>query len=61
MNKEGDWKPQQNAGINIMKLHPSPLRDRAGDLGAQIAVELGQRIEKNTYTREEGYGVCNRL
>src|SRR5579863_7966669 len=61
MNKDGDWKPQQNAGVNIMKLHPGPLRDRAQEIAVQIAMALGQKTEKNLYTREEGYGICNRL
>jgi hypothetical protein len=62
MNKEGDWKPQPNPGIgNIMKLHPSNLISRAQELAVQIAMALGQRIETNTFTREEGYGICNRL
>jgi hypothetical protein len=63
MNKDGDWKPQQNpAGGNpIMKLHPGITRDRAQELSVQIAIALGQKTEKNTYSREEGYGICNRL
>jgi hypothetical protein len=62
MNKEGDWRAQQNAGVgNIMKLHPGPLRDRAQELSVQIALALGQQTEKNNFTREEGYGICNRL
>jgi hypothetical protein len=62
MNKKGDWKPQPNPGIgNVMKLHPSNLISRAQELAGQIAMALGQRIETNTFTREEGYGICNRL
>jgi hypothetical protein len=62
MNKEGDWKPQPNPGIgNVMKLHPSTLINRQEELSVQIAMALGQKIETNTYSREEGYGICNRL
>lgn len=63
MNKEGDWKPQHNpAGGNpIMKLHPQTLIGRAQEFTVQVAIALGQATEKNTYTREEGYGICNRL
>ena len=45
----------------IMKLHPQTLIARAQELTVQIALALGQKTEKNTYTREVGYGICNRL
>jgi hypothetical protein len=62
MNKEGDWKPQPNPGVgNVMKLHPGTLIGRAPELSVQIAMALGQKTETNLYTREEGYGICNRL
>jgi hypothetical protein len=62
MNKEGDWKPQPNPGVgNVMKLHPSTLISRTQELAIQIAMALGQKIETNTFSREEGYGICNRL
>jgi hypothetical protein len=62
MNKEGDWKPQQNPGVGaVMKVHPNTFIQRAQELSVQIALALGQKTEKNTYTREEGYGICNRL
>ena len=62
MNKDGDWKPQQNPGVvAIMKVHPNTFIQRAQELSVQIALALGQKTEKNTYTREEGYGICNRL
>jgi hypothetical protein len=62
MNKEGDWKPQQNPGVgDVMKVHPNTFIQRAQELSVQIALALGQKTEKNTYTREEGYGICNRL
>jgi len=62
MNKVDDWKPQHDpiAG-QIAKLHPSTLIGRRQDLTAGIATALGQATEKNTYGREEGYGICNRL
>jgi hypothetical protein len=62
MNKQGDWKPQQNPGMGeVMKLHPSTLISRAQELAVQIGLALGQKTERNTYSREEGYGICNRL
>ncbi len=62
MNKEGDWRPQQNPGLgNVMKLHPTSLTSRAQELSVQVALALGQKIERNSHTREEGYGICNRL
>ena len=62
MNKEGDWKSQPNSILgNVMKLHPSTLIGRAQELTVQIAMALGQKTEANTYSREEGYGICNRL
>lgn len=62
MNKEGDWKGQQQAGgFPIMKLHPGITRDRAQEFTLNVALALGQKTEKNTYSREEGYGICNRL
>ena len=63
MNKEGDWKSQHNpsANRNIMKLNPSTLIGRSQELAVQVAMALGQAIETDVFTREEGYGVCNRL
>jgi len=62
MNKDGDWKPQQNPGVGaVMKVHPNTFIQRAQELSVQIALALGQKTEKNTYTREVGYGICNRL
>lgn len=62
MNQEGDWKPQANPGIGpVMKLHPSNLLSRAQELAVQIAMALGQRIETNQFTREEGFMICLRL
>ncbi len=34
---------------------------RAQELSVQIAIALGQATERNTYNREKGYAVCNRL
>ena len=60
MNKAGDWK--QTPGMpQVWKLHPSKLIQRAQELSVQIALVLNQKVERNTYTREEGYGICNRL
>jgi len=42
MNKQGDWKPQQNPGPRtIMTLHPSILTSRAQELSVQVAMALG--------------------
>ena len=62
MNKEGDWHAQPNPGVGtIMKLHPSTLQNRAEELSRQIAMALGQKTETYRFSREEGYGICNRL
>jgi hypothetical protein len=62
MNKEGDWKAQQQAGVvPIMKLHPGVTKDRAQEFALNVALALNQKTERNTYSREEGYGICNRL
>jgi hypothetical protein len=62
MNQEGDWRPQANPGIGpVMKLHPSTLLSRAQELAVQIAMALGQRIETNQFSREEGFMICLRL
>jgi hypothetical protein len=61
MNKPGDWRPQANPGGDIFKVHPSTFIQRSQELSVQIALALGQATEKNTYSREVGYGICNRL
>ncbi len=62
MNREGDWKSQPHSILgNAAKLHPSTLISRAADLATAIAIALGQKTEANTFSREEGYGICNRL
>ena len=62
MNKQGDWLPQPNPGMgNIHKVHPNTFTGRAQELGVQIAIVLGQEIERNLYSREQGYAICNRL
>lgn len=62
MNKDGDWNASMGSNMQgRMKLHPSTLIGRAPELSVQIALALGQKTESNTYTREEGYGICNRL
>lgn len=62
MNKEGDWKSQPHSiEGSVVKLHPSNLIGRAQELSVQVAMSLGQAVERNTFNREEGYGICNRL
>jgi len=61
MNKDGDWRQHTLSAVgNVKKLHPSTLIGRAEELSAQIAIALGQKTETNLYSREEGYGICNR-
>lgn len=59
MNKDGDWNMSPDG--KVWKLHPTTLNNRGQELAVQIAMALEQRIETNLYSREEGYGVCNRL
>jgi hypothetical protein len=63
MNKKNDWQGQhqQVSAGPILKLHPSTLNARAQELTVNIALALGQKTERNTYNREEGYGICCRL
>jgi len=61
MNKRGDWKPQPNPGGDVMKVHPNTFIQRAQELAFEVAIALGQKTEKNMFSREEGYGICNRL
>jgi hypothetical protein len=62
MNKEGDWKATlYSVSSSIKKLHPSEIIARSQELAVQVAMALGQRIETNNYSREEGYAICNRL
>jgi hypothetical protein len=44
-----------------MKVHANTFIQRSQELTVQIAIALGQRTETNLYTREVGYGICNRL
>lgn len=62
MNKPGDWRPQKNPGTgDVMKVHPNVFTERAQELAVQIAIALGQKTDRNTFSREEGYMVCARL
>lgn len=62
MNEQGDWKPQPLPVANpISKVHPNTFTQRAQELGVQIAMALGQAVERNEYNREQGYAICNRL
>jgi hypothetical protein len=61
MNKQGDWRPQANPGGDVMKVHPNTFIQRSQELSVQIALALSQTTEKNLYSREVGYGICNRL
>ena len=62
MNRQSDWKPQHDpVSGQIAKLHPSTLIGRRDELAREIALALGQAVERNTHNREEGYGICNRL
>jgi len=62
MNKEGDCKPKpQPLSQNMWSIHPNTFIQRAQELTLQIAMALGQKTESNMYSREIGYGICNRL
>ena len=62
MNKQGDWKREPSPPPNnVMKVHPNTFIQRAQELAVQVAIALGQKTESNTFSREEGYGICNRL
>ena len=62
MNKEGDWKAQHDPVVGtISKLHPTVLISRSQELSVAVALALEQKTERNTFSREEGYGICNRL
>ncbi len=62
MNKDGDWRPQPNPGLgDVMKVHPNVFTQRSQELTLQIAMAIGQKTETNLYSREKGYGICNRL
>jgi hypothetical protein len=63
MNKEGDWKPQPHPAHpqTPWRLHPSTLIGRRRELGSEVAMALGQPIERDDHNREEGYAICNRL
>jgi hypothetical protein len=60
MNKVGDWAPQPPSS-QMEKVHPNTFIQRAQELSAQIGIALGQKTESNLFSREEGYGICNRL
>jgi hypothetical protein len=62
MNKPEDWKSQHDpVQGQVSKLHPSTLISRRQELAMQIAMALGQAVEDNKYSREQGYAICNRL
>jgi hypothetical protein len=61
MNKEGDWKKQDNPTGPIWKIHPNVFIQRAQELAVQIAAALGQPTDGNTFPREDGYEICTRL
>jgi hypothetical protein len=63
MNKEGDWKGQRDPVLgDANKVHPNTFVQRAHDLAVEVARALGQETGMNSaFSREEGYGICNRL
>jgi hypothetical protein len=60
MNKVGDWKPATTTA-GTATIHPNNFIHRAQELSFEIAVALRQNTDTSTFSREEGYGVCNRL
>jgi hypothetical protein len=60
MNKLDDWRSPSSTQ-DVWKVHPNVFIQRAPQLAVEIAKELGQGIETNLFSREEGYSICNRL
>lgn len=59
MNRESDWNSSGDG--RVWKLHPNVFIQRSQELSVQVATALGQNVETELYSREEGYGICNRL
>ena len=57
-NRDGDWNASSHP--KIFKLHPTTMRNYAEALSMEIASALSQNVQTN-FSREEGYGICNRL
>jgi len=56
MNKLGDWSVNLDSSI-----HPGLFVQRRQELAVQMAQALGVKVEKQAFSREEGYDACNRL
>jgi hypothetical protein len=59
MNKDSDWNSSGDG--KVWRLIPQVFIQRSEELATQIAIALGQKTETSTFSREEGYGICNRL
>jgi hypothetical protein len=61
MNREGDWN---DVGRTATGLHPNTFLQRRQELAVQMASAFGkteQTTHSNTFSREEGLGICLRL
>jgi hypothetical protein len=61
MNKEGDWNDVNRTAVG---LHPNTFLQRRQELAVQMALALGKtnrQTHGNTFSREEGLGLCLRL
>jgi hypothetical protein len=61
MNKEGDWNDVNKTAVG---LHPNTFLQRRQELAVQMALALGKtnrQTHGNTFSREEGLGLCLRL
>ncbi len=56
MNKPSDWSVNLDSNI-----HPGLFVQRRQELAVQMAQALGLKVDKPTFSREEGYDACNRL
>jgi hypothetical protein len=61
MNKDGDWREVNRTAVG---LHPNTFLQRRQELAIQMALALGKTSSQthgNTFSREEGLGLCLRL
>lgn len=69
MNKPGDWRNPSGRGV-LDKLHPNTFIHRSKELDKEVALALGENIDRDfernygslpPFDREEGYSICARL
>jgi len=61
MNLESDWAPDADQGRPNKSLHPNTFLQRAQTLSMQVATAFGKNTDGNSFSREEGMGICLRL